>query len=57
MAKTLMYYGTLILMIVITFTLYSRMLGAIPLLILSFALYYMAYLEMKKDKYRKSSSD
>ncbi|KIL52684.1 hypothetical protein [Jeotgalibacillus campisalis] len=57
MAKTLIYYGTLILMIVITFTLYSRMLGAIPLLILSLALYYMAYLEMKKDKYRNSSSD
>ncbi|TDL32962.1 hypothetical protein E2R51_09885 [Jeotgalibacillus sp. S-D1] len=53
MARTLFFYGTLILIIVITFILYNRMLGAIPLLLVSFILYYMAYLESKKEQVKR----
>ncbi|MEW9500862.1 hypothetical protein [Jeotgalibacillus marinus] len=54
MAKTLVLYATIILMIVITIMLYNRMLGAIPLLLLSIVLYYCAFLESKQaDKDRK----
>ncbi|WP_167578672.1 hypothetical protein [Jeotgalibacillus proteolyticus] len=56
MAKTLFLYGTLILMIVITFVLYNRMLGAIPLLLVSLVLYYLAYRETQKEKEKQNPS-
>ncbi|KIL49735.1 hypothetical protein [Jeotgalibacillus soli] len=59
MVKTFITYGTLIILIALVFYLYNRMLGSIPLLICSFVLYYLAYIEAKKDriKRKKESND